>query len=49
MLTLAVFGLPDDPILAHVGLFGLCSILVVLGAGRWSVDAWLGRRFQRRP
>lgn len=45
VLTLAVFGLPDDPILAHVGLFGLCSILVVLGAGRWSVDAWLGRRF----
>ena len=47
VLTLAVFGLPDDPILAHVGLFGLCSILVVLGAGRWSVDAWLGRRFER--
>ncbi len=45
MQTLAVFGLPDDPILAHVGLFGLCSILVVLGAGRWSVDTWLGRRF----
>ncbi|MEO8246990.1 MAG: DoxX family protein [Chloroflexota bacterium] len=45
VLTLAVFGLPDDPILAHVGLFGLCSILVVLGSGRWSVDAWLGRRF----
>ncbi len=48
VLTLAVFGLPDDPILAHVGLFGLCSILVVLGAGRWSVDAWLGRRFERQ-
>lgn len=48
VLTLAVFGLPDDPILAHVGLFGLCSILVVLGGGRWSVDAWLGRRIERR-
>ena len=48
VLTLAVFGLPDDPILAHVGLFGLCSILVVLGSGRWSVDAWLGPRFERR-
>lgn len=45
VLTLAVFGLPDDPILAHVGLFGLSSILFVLGAGRWSVDAWLGPRF----
>ena len=33
VLTLAVFGLPDDPILAHVGLFGLSSVLVVLGAG----------------
>ena len=46
VLTLAVFGLPDDPILAHVGLFGLSSVLFVLGAGRWSVDAWLGRRFE---
>jgi uncharacterized membrane protein YphA (DoxX/SURF4 family) len=45
VLSLAVFGLPDDPILAHVGLFGLSSVLVVLGAGRWSVDAWLGPRF----
>ncbi|HET9879264.1 MAG TPA: DoxX family protein [Candidatus Limnocylindria bacterium] len=45
VLTLAVFGLPDDPILAHVGLFGLSSVLFVLGAGRWGVDAWLGRRF----
>ncbi len=45
VLTLAVFGLPDDPILAHVGLFGLSSVLVVLGAGRWSVDAWFGRWF----
>jgi uncharacterized membrane protein YphA (DoxX/SURF4 family) len=48
VLTLAVFGLPDDPILAHVGLFGLSSVLVVLGAGRWSVDGWLGRRFGGR-
>lgn len=38
VLTLALFGLPDDPVIAHVGLFGLCSILVVLGGGRWSLD-----------
>lgn len=38
VLTLALFALPDDPIVAHVGLFGLCSVLVVTGAGRWSVD-----------
>lgn len=45
VLTLAVFALPDDPVIAHVGLFGLSSVLVVLGGGRWSLDAILGRRF----
>jgi uncharacterized membrane protein YphA (DoxX/SURF4 family) len=44
VLTLTVFALPDDPVIAHVGLFGTASMLVVLGAGRWSVDAWLERR-----
>ena len=39
VLTLAMFALPDDPVIAHVGLFGLSSVLVVLGAGRWSLDA----------
>lgn len=38
VLTLAMFALPDDPVIAHVGLFGLSSVLVVLGAGRWSLD-----------
>lgn len=38
VLTLAMFALPDDPVIAHVGLFGLSSILVVLGGGRWSLD-----------
>lgn len=41
VLTLALFGLPDDPVIAHVGLFGLSSVLVVLGGGRWSVDRLL--------
>ena len=44
VLTLTVFALPDDPVIAHVGLFGTASILVVLGAGRWSLDAWIERR-----
>ena len=44
VLTLAVFALPDDPVIAHVGLFGLASVLVVLGGGRWSADALLARR-----
>jgi uncharacterized membrane protein YphA (DoxX/SURF4 family) len=38
VLTLALFALPDDPVIAHVALFGLSSALVVLGAGRWSLD-----------
>lgn len=44
VLTLSLFALPDDAVVAHVALFGLCSVLVVLGAGRWSLDAWLERR-----
>lgn len=44
VLTLALFALPDDPVVAHVGLFGLASVLVVLGGGRWSVDAILARQ-----
>lgn len=38
VLTLALFGLPDDPVIAHVGLFGLSSALVITGGGRWSLD-----------
>ena len=38
VLTLALFALPDDPVIAHVGLFGLSTMLVVLGGGRWSLD-----------
>lgn len=51
VLTLALFALPDDPVIAHVGLFGLCSVLVILGGGRWSVDrallAPIGERLAR--
>jgi uncharacterized membrane protein YphA (DoxX/SURF4 family) len=46
-LTLALFVLPDDPVVAHVGLFGSCSILVVLGAGTWSLEGLLGRGIRR--
>ena len=52
VLTQALFALPDDPVIAHVALFGLCSALVILGGGRWSVDRWalepLGARLRRR-
>ena len=52
VLSLTLFALPDDPVLAHVTLFGSCSVLIVTGAGRWSVDAVLrGSRglLRRRP
>ena len=52
VLTQALFALPDDPVIAHVALFGLSSMLVILGSGRWSLDrlvlAPLGERFRRR-
>lgn len=51
VLTLTLFALPDDPVIAHVCLFGLSSMLVILGAGRWSLDravlAPLGARLRR--
>lgn len=51
VLTQALFALPDDPVIAHVGLFGLSSVLVILGGGRWSLDGALlgsvGQRLRR--
>jgi uncharacterized membrane protein YphA (DoxX/SURF4 family) len=48
VLTLAMFALPDDPVIAHVGLFGLSSVLVVLGGGRWSLDRLVLQRLGDR-
>jgi len=45
LFTLTLFGLPDDPVLAHVSLFGLASALLVTGAGPYSVDRWIARRW----
>lgn len=39
LLTTTLFGLPDDPVLAHLTLFGLSSALMVTGAGPYSLDA----------
>lgn len=33
LFTLTLLGLPDDPVLAHVSLFGLTSALLVTGSG----------------
>ena len=44
LFTTTLFGLPDDPVLAHVSLFGLASVLIVTGAGPLSLDSWLADR-----
>ncbi|MBX0285265.1 DoxX family protein [Halomicroarcula sp. F28] len=43
LFTLTLFGLPDDPVLAHVTLFGMVSAVFTLGAGPLSFDHWYGR------
>ena len=48
VLTLAIFAIPDDPVIAHVGLFGLSSLLVITGGGRWSLDRALLRPLGER-
>jgi uncharacterized membrane protein YphA (DoxX/SURF4 family) len=42
LFTLTLFGLPDDPVLAHLSLFGLASALIITGAGAYSLDEALG-------
>lgn len=43
LFTLTLFGLPDDPVLAHVSLFGMASAVFVMGAGPLSFDGWRSR------
>jgi uncharacterized membrane protein YphA (DoxX/SURF4 family) len=43
LFTTTLFGLPDDPVLAHVALFGLASAVFTLGSGPVSFDQWFGR------
>ncbi|WP_226479458.1 DoxX family protein [Natrinema amylolyticum] len=38
VFTLTLFALPDDPVLAHVGLFGLASVLLITGSGPYALD-----------
>ncbi|MFB6189515.1 MAG: DoxX family protein, partial [Halapricum sp.] len=49
LFTLTLFGLPDDPVLAHITMFGLASAVFTLGAGPFSIDDWLGRQSADRP
>ncbi|TYL36285.1 DoxX family protein [Natronococcus pandeyae] len=41
MFTLTLFALPDDPVLAHVGLFGMASVLLITGSGPLGLDGRL--------
>jgi uncharacterized membrane protein YphA (DoxX/SURF4 family) len=43
LFTTTLFGLPDDPVLAHVALFGMASAVFTLGSGPLAFDRWLGR------
>lgn len=38
VLTTTLFGLPDDPVLAHVTLFGLSSVVFSMGSGPIALD-----------
>lgn len=48
LLTTTLFGLPNDPVLAHITLFGLSSALLVTGSGPYSLDAGLIPRLHSR-
>ncbi|WP_440771615.1 DoxX family protein [Natronorubrum sp. DTA28] len=43
VFTLTLFALPDDPVLAHVALFGMASVLLITGGGPYAVDGHLER------
>ncbi|QPV62997.1 DoxX family protein [Halosimplex litoreum] len=47
MLVMTLFGLPDDPVLAHITLFGMISAIFTLGSGPLSLDAWLSPSEER--
>jgi len=42
VFTLTLFGIPDDPVLAHIGAFSLASALIITGAGPYALDNRLG-------
>lgn len=41
LFTLTLFALPDDPVLAHLTLFGLASVLLITGSGPVAIDSYL--------
>lgn len=47
VLTTTLFGLPDDPVLAHVTLFGLTSAVFTMGSGPLAIDRLLSEHISR--
>lgn len=45
ILSLSFFYFKES-VTSHVTLFGLLSILFVMGGGAWSIDSWMAKRFQ---
>ena len=48
MFVLTLFALPDDPVLAHVGLFAMTSAILITGSGPLAVDNHIARRYERQ-
>jgi uncharacterized membrane protein YphA (DoxX/SURF4 family) len=42
VFVLTLFGIPDDPVLAHIGLFSLASALLITGTGEYALDNRIG-------
>jgi uncharacterized membrane protein YphA (DoxX/SURF4 family) len=38
VFTLTLFALPNDPVLAHISLFGMATALLITGSGRIALD-----------
>ncbi|MFQ3320302.1 MAG: putative membrane protein YphA (DoxX/SURF4 family) [Natronomonas sp.] len=49
VFTLTLFGIPDDPVLAHIGLFSLASALLITGAGPYALDDRIGAATPELP
>jgi uncharacterized membrane protein YphA (DoxX/SURF4 family) len=49
VFTLTMFGLPDDPVLAHVTMFGLASAVFTLGSGPLALDRVLASAEDETP
>lgn len=45
LFTVTLFALPDDPVLAHITLFGMVSMLLITGSGPVAFDNRLGGQY----